>query len=418
MSQDSYPQIGIVGGGAAGFFCAINLARKAYEQNIGLKVSIFESSHQYLKKVRISGGGRCNVTHNLFEVRPFTENYPRGARELLSPFQRFQAKDTIQWFNQRDIEIVAEEDGRMFPSTNQSQTIIDCFVEEAEKFGVDLVGKSPVKEIARTEDGQFELVAGGNSYTMDSILIATGSAPAGYRLAQSLGHKITDLAPSLFSFKIKDPLLSGLSGLSFPSASLKLKTSLGKKFNQMGPTLITHWGLSGPAILKLSAWAAREMKAANYQATLTVNWLGLDSKEEAEELINQLKTKNLKSLAKNTPVETLPKRFWQSLLLKSKISDEKQWANLSKKEQSRLASALFETQFVVQGQNRFKEEFVECGGISLKEVNFKTMESKICENLYFAGEILDVDGITGGFNFQNAWTSAWITSESILQKLS
>ena len=413
-SPSESQKIAIVGGGAAGFFCAINAADLAVKNNLNIEVHIFESSNQYLKKVRISGGGRCNVTHNLFEVRPFTENYPRGSRELLSPFQKFQAKDTIEWFKKEGVEIVAESDGRMFPETNTSETIIDCYLQKAEKLNVKLHPKSPIKKIEK-KDQQIELFfKEGDSFIADSVLIATGSAEAGYRLAESLGHTITERAPSLFSFKIKDSLLNDLSGLSFNSSALKLKIKDQKTFKQTGPMLITHWGLSGPAILKLSAWAAREMKRADYSAQLFVNWLNLEKLTEVEELLKTIKEQNTKNHIKNAYPTELSKRFWQNLLMKLAIDPEKQWANINKKEFSKLANALFNYEFEVLGQNRFKDEFVECGGVSLKEINFKTMESKICPNLYFAGEILDVDGITGGFNFQNAWSTAWIAAHSMI----
>ena len=413
-SPSESQKIAIVGGGAAGFFCAINAADLAVKNNLNIEVHIFESSNQYLKKVRISGGGRCNVTHNLFEVRPFTENYPRGSRELLSPFQKFQAKDTIEWFKKEGVEIVAESDGRMFPETNTSETIIDCYLQKAEKLNVKLHPKSPIKKIEK-KDQQIELFfKEGDSFIADSVLIATGSAEAGYRLAESLGHTITERAPSLFSFKIKDSLLNDLSGLSFNSSALKIKIKDQKTFKQTGPMLITHWGLSGPAILKLSAWAAREMKRADYSAQLFVNWLNLEKLTEVEELLKTIKEQNTKNHIKNAYPTELSKRFWQNLLMKLAIDPEKQWANINKKEFSKLANALFNYEFEVLGQNRFKDEFVECGGVSLKEINFKTMESKICPNLYFAGEILDVDGITGGFNFQNAWSTAWIAAHSMI----
>ncbi len=410
--QESVLKIGIVGGGAAGFFCAINAAEIAKQKNIPCQVIIFESSHQFLKKVRISGGGRCNVTHNIFEVQKFCENYPRGRKELLSPMQSFQAADTIEWFKARGVEIVAELDGRMFPKSNSSETIIETYQNLCDQFNIERIPKSTIRQIALEKDGGFSLVFKNETRNFfHKVLIATGSSESGYQLAQSLGHTITERAPSLFSFKIQDPLLEGLQGLSFPNTSLTLK--VGKtKFKQQGPSLITHWGLSGPAPLKLSAWAAREMNNSGHQARLLINWIGLTT-NEVEEDLNKLKTENAKALIKNTSFHNLPKRFWTQLLDCIKIDGEKQWANISKSELNKILSRLTQSDLEIHGKNRFKDEFVECGGVSSKEIDFKTMQSKRHPGLYFAGEILDVDGITGGFNFQNAWTTAITAARSM-----
>lgn len=409
-------KVAIIGGGAAGFFSAINLAKLAQEQSINLEVRIFESSSQYLKKVKISGGGRCNVTHNCFDVRTFCQNYPRGSRELLSPMQRFQAKDTVQWFKEAGVNLVAEDDGRMFPDTNSSETIINCYLDLAKKYGVQLMPLHSVVSITKSTQGWELSFKEKESFIADSVVIATGSSPGGYKLAESLGHSISERAPSLFSFKIKHPLISDLPGLSFPNTSLKLVLPNKKSFKQTGPTLITHWGLSGPAILKLSAWAAREMKQANYQATLIVNWLNNETTSSIDEKIKSLKNEHSKSFVKNVYPEELPKRFWLNLLNQHSISHEKQWANLSKKEVSSICQSLVQSQLEILGQNRFKEEFVECGGVSLKEIDFKSMESKVAKGVYFLGELLDVDGITGGFNFQNAWTTGWVAAHHIAEQ--
>ena len=409
-------KIAIVGGGAAGFFSAITAARLAKESQQPCEITIYESSNQYLKKVKISGGGRCNVTHNLFEPKRFAQNYPRGQRELLSPFQNFQALDTVQWFKDVGINLVAEADGRMFPEANTSQAIIDCYMGLVDELGVKLQPKSAVKSIKKLDDGKLSLrFSEQEDAIADSVLICTGSSPGGYKLAESLGHTITERAPSLFSFKIEDSLISDLPGLSF-QASLKLTLPRKKVFKQEGPILITHWGLSGPAILKLSAWGARELKEANYLARLQVNWMGTKTREEVETLISDLKYESSKSLLKNVYPTELPKRFWLNLLSVCSISDDKQWANLSKKEFNRIVNSLFDYNFETLGQNRYKDEFVECGGVTLKEVDFKTMESKICPGLYFAGELLDVDGITGGFNFQNAWTTGWTAAHGMVRQ--
>ena len=405
----------IIGGGAAGFFSAINAAQLAQQKGLSVDIRILEASGHHLKKVKISGGGRCNVTHHCFDVQTFCKNYPRGSRELLSPMQRFQAKDTVEWFKKAGVRLVAEADGRMFPDTNSSQTIIDCYLDLAKQFKIQLMTNNPVTAIEPLPSRQLKLhIRGKESFIADSVLVATGSSPAGYRLAESLGHTITELAPSLFSFKIKDPLISGLQGLSFSDATLKLTLPGKKTFRQTGPVLITHWGLSGPAILKLSAWAAREMKHANYNGTLTVNWMGTEKSSDVENRLKRMKDDNLKSYLKNSYPENLPKRFWLNVLDKLSIDRDNQWSRISNKDISKICHGLVATQLTILGQNRFKDEFVECGGVTLSEVDFKTMQSKVCPGLYFAGEILDVDGITGGFNFQNAWTTGWIAAQHMV----
>ncbi len=420
--------IAVIGGGAAGFFSAICAAQLALQKGFSVDIQIFEASDQVLKKVRISGGGRCNVTHHCFDVKMFCKNYPRGSRELLSPMQRFQASDTVEWFKNAGVQLVAEADGRMFPDTNSSETIIDCFFNLIEKHNIKLNTNCPVKaiEVVSPNGSQkkFKLTTGKGPFdgknTADAVLVATGSVAGGYRLAESLGHSITERAPSLFSFIIQDDLIAGLEGLSFKDASLKLTLpgKVGKTgkniFKQRGPVLITHWGLSGPAILKLSAWAAREMKQSAYTGTLTINWMGAENSNEVESRLNKMKSANLKSYLKNVYPDTLPKRFWLSLLDKCSIDQDKQWAQISKKEVAQLCNVLVASQLNISGQNRFKDEFVECGGVALREIDFKSMESKICPGLYFAGEILDVDGITGGFNFQNAWTTGWVAAQHMM----
>jgi predicted Rossmann fold flavoprotein len=405
--------IAVIGGGAAGFFSAICTAQLAQQKGLSPDIRIFEASEHVLKKVRISGGGRCNVTHNCFDVKLFCKNYPRGSRELLSPMQRFQASDTVEWFKNAGVQLVAEPDGRMFPDTNSSETIIDCFFNLIEKHKIKLITNCPVKSIEAVSPNRFKLKTGDkNSLTADAVLVATGSG--GYHLPKSLGHSISERAPSLFSFIIQDALISGLKGLSFPDASLKLTLPGKKVFKQRGPVLITHWGLSGPAILKLSAWAAREMKQSAYNGISTINWMGAENSNDVENRLNRMKSGNLKSYLKNVYPENLPKRFWLSLLDKCSIDQDKQWAQISKKDVAQLCQALVASQLNISGQNRFKDEFVECGGVALHEIDFKTMESKICPGLFFAGEILDVDGITGGFNFQSAWTTGWVAAQHMM----
>jgi len=397
--------IGIIGGGAAGFFSAI----RAAELNPKNKIIIFEQGGQLLKKVRISGGGRCNVTHHQYEINKFCDNYPRGKKELKSPFHSFQAQDTVHWFKEKGVRLVAEADGRMFPDTNSSETIISCFINLTKKYNIEVLKNHKIQSI-KNENGVFNLVTSQQvNFKCDKVLLCTGSSSHGYQLVQSLGHNITERAPSLFSFKVKHPLFKDLSGISFPDSQLKLITSAKANFKQAGPLLITHQGLSGPAVLKLSAWAAREMKICDYKAKLLIKWIPND----ISELISQLKTERAKSNIINAYPEDIPKRFWHNLLSIYKISADLKWADINKKQINLILSAINNFECNINGQNRFKDEFVECGGVNLKEINFKTMESKTVPGLHFAGELLDVDGVTGGFNFQNAWTTAWLAASNM-----
>lgn len=406
--------IAIVGGGAGGFFSAIRCAEKARELNKKVSVTIYESSNSVLKKVRISGGGRCNVTHHIYDPKVLVNNYPRGQKELISPFYQFQPKDTVEWFLKRGIKIKHEDDGRMFPITDSSETIIDCFLNECKKFGVQIKTNHSVKNI-ETKGDQFQLnLATGETINADKVLIATGSSKIGYDLARQLGHKITELAPSLFTFKIKDSLLKDMSGISFKNAQLTLKMDGEKSYKQEGPLLITHWGLSGPALLKLSAWAARPMQRVNYKAKILVNWLGVQNPKQLEEQFFKIKNNHPKAQISNTPLEGIAKRFWQNILINLEIPLDKSWAEVSKKELNKLIQKIYGSELMITGKSRFKEEFVECGGVSLKEVDFKSMQSKVAKGLYFSGEILDIDGITGGFNFQNAWTTAWLAANDMV----
>lgn len=405
----------IIGGGAAGFFTAINAAEYATANGKTVSVKILEAGSQVLKKVRISGGGRCNVTHNLFDTRAFCERYPRGSKELLSPLKRFQALDTVEWFKKRGIQLIAEGDGRMFPDTHSSETIIDCFLKASEQAGVELLINHKVEGLEKLKTGQI-LVHTHQAPRLlaDSVMIATGSSPLGYSLARSLGHSITELAPSLFSFKIEDTLITDLAGLSFELADLKLIIENQKPFHEKGPVLITHWGLSGPAVLKVSAWSAREMQKADYKAVLRVNWLGLKSIELVTDLLKATKELGTKSQIQNVYPQTLAHRFWIKVLERSRVALDRRWADVSNKDLQAIAQTLYSTQLIILGKNRYKDEFVECGGVNLTEVDFKTMQSKICPGLYFAGEVLDIDGITGGFNFQNAWSGGWIAAQSMV----
>ena len=398
----------IIGGGAAGFFTAINAA----EQNPDLKITILERGKEVLTKVKVSGGGRCNVTHAEFLPKELTQNYPRGKKELLGPFHSFMTGDTIEWFSKRGIELKIEEDGRIFPITDSSQTIIDCFISETDRLGIDILKSQSVKTIKK-EDKFWTIETASETFSAEKLVIATGSNPKIWKLLESLDHTIVPPVPSLFTFNIDDKRIKGLPGIS-TEASVRVLNENGKTvLESEGPLLITHWGMSGPAILKLSAWGARLLEPTKYHFSIQVNWL-LDI--SFSEIIEQLKSLKIE-LAKKTVLKNaqfdLPKRLWQSLVDASDISETTTWADISKQQINNIASQLTESRFNVHGKSTFKEEFVTAGGVKLKEVDFKTFKSKKQKNLYFAGEVLNIDAITGGFNFQNAWTSGFMVAQNI-----
>lgn len=394
----------IIGGGAAGFFTAINIV----EKNANLKVAILERGKNVLEKVRISGGGRCNVTHACFVPNDLVKFYPRGERELKGPFHQFCSGDTIEWFEKHGVDLKIEEDGRMFPVSNSSQTIIDCFLDAVKKLRIDVLTNHSVQELYKT-DAHWKVTTLQGVFACQKIVMASGSNPKMWELLQNLGHTIVAPVPSLFTFNIKDPRIKYLMGLS-AVASVKVKKS---KLESSGPLLITHWGMSGPGILRLSAWGARELAEKKYQFAIQVNWLNETTFEEAMDLLKEIKEQNTKKLiAKYTHFE-LPKRLWENLVKAAGIEEETKWADVSKKQLHAFVEQLTNAEFQVNGKSTFKEEFVTAGGIDLKEVNFKTMESKILPSVYFAGEILNIDAITGGFNFQNAWTGGFIVANSI-----
>jgi predicted Rossmann fold flavoprotein len=398
----------IVGGGAAGFFTAINIV----EKNPKLKVAILERGAEVLQKVRVSGGGRCNVTHACFEPNELVKFYPRGEKELRGPFHQFCSGDTIEWFEKHGVELKIEEDGRMFPVSNSSQTIIDCFLKATKKLGIAVLTGQSVQSIFKLEisgENLWKIETQNESYLAEKLVMATGSNPKIWEMLQQQGHAVVSPVPSLFTFNIKDARIKELPGVS-AQVSVKVKDS---KLNSTGPLLITHWGMSGPAILKLSAWGARILHDKNYQFTIFVNWLNDVDTEEAEQHLKALKQEQAKkTVSKKSPFE-LTNRLWESLVLASGISNETKWADLSKSQIQNLAQQLTKAIFQVNGKSTFKEEFVTAGGIDLKEINFKTMESKIHKNLFFAGEIVNIDAITGGFNFQNAWTSGFIVANAV-----
>ena len=394
----------IVGGGAAGFFTAINIA----EKNKHLKVAILERGKEVLSKVRISGGGRCNVTHACFVPNDLVKFYPRGEKELRGPFHQFCSGDTIEWFENHGVPLKIEEDGRMFPESNSSQTIIDCFTDNVHKLGIQVLTNQSVQSLFQTEEF-WKVETNKETFACKKLIISAGSNPKVWEMLSELGHTIIPPVPSLFTFNIKDPRIKDLMGLS-SFASVKVK---GSKLSASGPLLITHWGMSGPGILRLSAWGARELADKNYQFALLVNWLNDIDLEEAVDVLKNLKEEHTKkTIIKKSPFE-FPNRLWETLVLASGISEETKWADLSKKQLTQLAEQLTNGVFQVNGKSTFKEEFVTAGGVDLKEINFKTMESKLLPNLYLAGEVLNIDAITGGFNFQNAWTGGFIISEAI-----
>jgi predicted Rossmann fold flavoprotein len=394
----------IVGGGAAGFFTAINIV----EKNSKLKVAILERGSEVLTKVRISGGGRCNVTHACFEPNELVKFYPRGEKELRGPFHQFCSGDTVEWFSNHGVELKIEDDGRMFPVSNSSQTIIDCFLQATQKLGISVLTGQSVQSIFK-KDNLWKIETQNENYITEKLILATGSNPKIWEMLQTFGHAIVNPVPSLFTFNIKDARIKELPGVS-AQVSVKVKDT---KLASIGPLLITHWGMSGPAILKLSAWGARILFEKNYQFTIFVNWLNDIDTDDAVKNLKELKQEHAKkAVSKKSPFE-FPNRLWESLVLASNIQEETKWADLSKIQLQNLANQLTNSSFQVNGKSTFKEEFVTAGGIDLKEINFKTMESKLHENLYFAGEIVNIDAVTGGFNFQNAWTSGFILANSL-----
>lgn len=396
----------IVGGGAAGFFTAINIV----ENNPKLKVAILERGKSVLEKVRISGGGRCNVTHACFIPNDLVKFYPRGEKELRGPFHQFCSGDTIEWFEKHGVELKIEEDGRMFPVSDNSQTIIDCFLSATQKLGIPVLTGHSVQSIFKAEE-YWKVETNNETFACQKLIMTTGSNPKIWEMLTELGHTIISPVPSLFTFNIKDPRIKDLMGLS-AFARVKVKNS---KLEATGPLLITHWGMSGPGILRLSAWGARELFNKNYQFHLHVNWLNEVDFEEAMDTLKELKQEHAKkAVSKKSPFD-FPNRLWESLVLASDIDSETKWADLSKKQLTDLANQLTNGEFQVNGKSTFKEEFVTAGGIDLKEINFKTMESKRCNNLFFAGEIVNIDAITGGFNFQNAWTSGFLVAQAITE---
>ncbi|TPV32029.1 NAD(P)/FAD-dependent oxidoreductase [Paucihalobacter ruber] len=399
-----YYNVIIIGGGAAGFFAAINIA----EKHPHLKVSILERGSEGLQKVKISGGGRCNVTHAEFIPQELVKNYPRGEKELLGPFHQFMTGDTIEWFEKRGIPLKIEEDGRMFPETDSSKTIVDFFLNEAERLGVKVLYNQSVVGFEENET-LWKISTKKDVFTCEKLIIATGSNPKIWNLLEQLGHTIVKPVPSLFTFNIKDKRIQDIPGVSVPHVQVKV---LDSKLTSEGALLVTHWGLSAPAILKLSAFGALELAECNYQFKIEINFISIGYDECLTLLKNFKLTEAKKQVGKYSRFE-LPKRLWQNLVKASQISENKTWADLNLEQLEALATQLTKALFEVNGKSTFKEEFVTAGGVDLKEVNFKTFESKLHNHLYLAGEVLNIDAVTGGFNFQNCWTSAFILSKNI-----
>jgi predicted Rossmann fold flavoprotein len=396
----------VIGGGAAGFFGAIQAAELKPNQ----RIIILEKSSKLLSKVRISGGGRCNVTHNCFEPTQLSHHYPRGQKPLKSLFRNYQASDVVAWFAKEKVKLKAEADGRMFPVTDNSETIINCFLEQVERHKITIETNCGVESITIHKDG-FDVFCENKKFTAKKILIASGGHPSSnaYSFIRKLGHKIVEPIPSLFTFNDSQKHFKDLMGVAVAQGAVKIA---GTKLFQEGPILITHWGLSGPAVIKLSAWAAEHLHEKKYEATVLVSWIKETQEEIVRKFLTDYKSNNKKRKVYSYPLYELPSRLWVRLCALAEIENEKIWDELSNKNLNKLLEVLIRCPFSIKGKTTFKEEFVTCGGVDLNEVNLETMESKKIKNLFFAGEVLNIDGETGGFNFQAAWTTAYVAAKS------
>ncbi|MBO9618073.1 MAG: NAD(P)/FAD-dependent oxidoreductase [Niabella sp.] len=398
----------VIGGGAAGFFCAVNAAR----MNPELEVTILEKTNKLLSKVRISGGGRCNATHACFEIAEMAKRYPRGQHFVKKIFHQFFTTDSIAWFKERGVQLKTEADGRMFPVTDTSQTIIDCLLQEAQQCGVAIKMQCAVTKISR-QGGQFLIhTANGGSFNGDYICIASGGFPkaALFQWLEELGHSIAAPVPSLFTFNSPQNRLTQLMGVSTAEARIAIA---GTKLQQQGPLLITHWGVSGPAVLRLSAWAARELAAMQWQFTALINWLPGFQEDQLRSLLQQWRVQKAAQKVSGKHFAELPHRLWQFLLMEAGIDENTRWADLPAKNQNKLINKLMAFELPVKGKTTYKDEFVTAGGITLSEIEPHTMMSKKMSGLFFAGEVIDVDGITGGYNFQNAWSTGYVAAKAI-----
>lgn len=395
-------QIIIIGGGAAGFFCAANLDESKYY------VTILEQNSDVLQKVKISGGGRCNVSHACFGPRDLVGFYPRGNKELLSVFHQFQPGDTMDWFEQRNVALKIENDNRIFPESNSSQTIINCLMNEVNQKNFTIKTKSVVTEIEKNGE-QFLVKTNSGDFVADFVVYSTGSSPKSLKILQNLGHQIVEAVPSLFTFNIKNETLKDLMGTSFPNAEVAIPQL---KTDESGPMLITHWGLSGPAILKISAWKARELATLKYQFEIHVNFIGIDI-EEAREIFVKFRQENPKKSIGTSKIFEITTRFWHRILWISKVDLDKNISNISSKELQNILQNLCKNTMKVTGKSTYKDEFVTAGGVNLKEINFKNMSSKVIDQFYIAGEVLNIDAVTGGFNFQACWSEAWLIAQDL-----
>jgi len=400
----------VIGGGAAGFFCAVNAARL----NSQLEVIIVEKSNKLLSKVRVSGGGRCNVTHGCFSITEIIKKYPRGNSFLKKAFHHFFTTDTIQWFEERGVALKTEADGRMFPVTDNSETIVNCLMQEVNLYGVQIMLNRDVQELI-PQNNQWKVVFKNESFLVaDFVCIASGGYPKAlqFEWLQKLGHTIEAPTPSLFTFNMPGNCITALMGIAVENTLVKI---IGTKLQETGPLLITHWGMSGPCILKLSAWGAKELAARNYNFTIMVNWLPAYNEQTLKERLQQVRFEHAAQKIVNRNPFALPQRLWQFLLQQTGINEHIRWADLPAKEQNKLIKTCCSQEFVVNGKTTFKEEFVTAGGVDLDEVDYNSMQSKIAPNIYFAGEVLNIDGVTGGFNFQSAWTTAYIAAKAIAE---
>jgi len=395
----------IIGGGAAGFFCAANLDEAKFH------VTILEQNSDVLQKVKISGGGRCNVSHACFDPKDLVQFYPRGNKELLSVFHKFQPGDTMEWFENRGVSLKIEKDNRIFPESNSSQSIIDAMLHDVRKKNFEIRTKSVVLEIEKLEH-QYLVKTNSGDFIADEIVYTTGSSPKSFKILQKFGHQIVELVPSLFTFNIKNDVLKDLMGTSFLNAEVSIPQL---KMDESGPMLITHWGLSGPAILKISAWKARELAAMKYQFSILVNFLGIDL-EDASEIFHEFRQDNPKKTIGASKIFDITSRFWHRILFLAKVDLNKNISSLSTKEIQNILQNLCKNEMKVTGKSTYKDEFVTAGGIELKEINFKNMSSKILENFYIAGEVLNIDAVTGGFNFQACWSEGFLIAQDLNSK--
>lgn len=409
MPKDNIQKVAVIGGGAAGFFAAIS----CQSHFPSAQVTIYEKTHKLLAKVKVSGGGRCNVTNACPTISAFAKSYPRGGKQLKKAFEQFNSRDTISWFQDRGVTLKTEPDQRMFPITDNSQTIIDCLLEEAKRLGVRVLQGSSVTSLEKEATG-YKLTINGQKEHVDALIIASGGGPkeSGFDWIKQLNHSIETPVPSLFTFNMPSEDITKLMGLVAPDVVARIE---GTKLTQRGPLLITHWGMSGPAILKLSAWGARVLHGENYAFAVHINWLNEEGEHGLREKLTGQQNLHPKGKVVNHCPLGVPKRLWLFLVEKAGISEITPWSEMGKKQFNRLMNLLLNDVYDVKGKTTFKEEFVTCGGVSLQDIDFKTMESRSCPNLYFAGEVIDIDGITGGFNFQAAWTTGFIAGKHCLK---